>query len=65
LLRERGNDSKMAISLDLNSLKNGTQRDIALEGGDVVVVERSATGAVPYTAYFLINKMGWGVFPAL
>ncbi len=65
LLRERGNDSKMAISLDLNSLKDGTQRDIALEGGDVVVVERSAVGAVPYTAYFLINKMGWGVFPAL
>ena len=65
LLREQGNDSKLAMPLDLGQIKNGTQRDVALQGGDVVVVERSAAGAIPYTAYFLINKMGWGVFPAI
>jgi len=65
LLREEGNDSKIAIPLDLARIKNGSQRDIALQGGDVVVVERSAAGAIPYTAYFLINKMGWGFFPAI
>lgn len=65
LLREEGNDSKQAIHLNLSSLKNGSQRDIALQGGDVVVVERSAAGAPFYLGYFLINKMGWGVFPAI
>ena len=65
LLREEGNDNKIAIPLDLARIKNGSQRDIAVQGGDVVVVERSAVGALPYTAYFLINKMGWGFFPAI
>lgn len=65
LLREEGNDSKLAMPLDLDKIKNGTERDVALQGGDVVVVERSAAGALPYTAYFLINKMGWGIFPAI
>jgi polysaccharide biosynthesis/export protein len=64
LLREEGNDSKQAIHLNLTSMKNGTQRDVALQGGDVVVVERSVAGAPLYTGYFLINKMGWGIFPA-
>jgi polysaccharide biosynthesis/export protein len=65
LLREEGNDSKLAMPLDLDRIKRGTERDVALQGGDVVVVERSAAGAIPYTAYFLINKMGWGIFPAI
>src|SRR5512146_28404 len=65
LLREEGNDSKLAMPLDLDRIKAGTERDVALRGGDVVVVERSAAGAIPYTAYFLINRMGWGVFPAI
>lgn len=65
LLREQGNDTKLALPLDLSRIKNGSQRDVALQGGDVIVVERSAPGAIPYTAYFLINKMGWGISPAL
>ncbi|HVB83071.1 MAG TPA: polysaccharide biosynthesis/export family protein [Candidatus Binataceae bacterium] len=65
LLREQGNDTKLAIPLNLSRIKDGTERDVSLQGGDVVVVERSAAGAIPYTAYFLINKMGWGIFPAI
>ena len=65
LLREQGHDTKLAMHLDLSRIKDGTQRDVAVQGGDVVVVERSAAGVIPYTAYFLINKMGWGIFPAI
>jgi polysaccharide biosynthesis/export protein len=65
LLREESNDTKLALPLNLDSIKNGSQRDVALQGGDVIVVERSVAGAIPYTAYFLINKMGWGIFPPL
>lgn len=65
LLREESNDTKLALPLDLGRIKSGSQRDVALQGGDVIVVERSIAGAIPYTAYFLFNKMGWGVSPAL
>ena len=31
-----------------------------LQGGDVVVVERSVVGAVPYALYFLVSHVGVG-----
>ena len=65
LLREQGNGSKLDVPLDLSKLKNGTEPDVPLQGGDVVIVERSVVGAVPYSLYFLIQHIGMGVgFPA-
>jgi hypothetical protein len=61
LLREQGNGSKIDIPLDLSKLKNGTEPDVPLQGGDVVIVERSVVGAVPYSLYFLISHMGMGI----
>ncbi len=64
LLREHGS-GKLAMSLDLAQIKGGTAPDMAVQGGDVVIVNRSAAGAIPYSLYFLINRFGWGFFPPL
>jgi polysaccharide export outer membrane protein len=63
LLREQGNGGKSDLPLHLSQIKTGTQPDVPLQGGDVVVVERSVVGAVPYTLNFLISHVGIG-FPA-
>jgi len=62
LLREQGNGGKFNVPLDLPKLKSGTEPDVPLQGGDVVVVERSVVGAVPYSVYFLVSHIGLG-FP--
>jgi len=60
LLRPQGNGIKHQFPLDLAKIKSGAEADMAVQSGDVVVVERSVAGAVPYSAYFLINKLGLG-----
>ena len=60
LLREQGNGGKSDLPLDLSKIKNGTEPDVPLQGGDVVVVERSVVGAVPYGLYFVISHIGVG-----
>ncbi len=61
LLREQPNGGKHSIALDLSKVKSGEQPDLRVEGGDVVVVERSVVGAVPYSVYFLIQHVGLGL----
>jgi protein involved in polysaccharide export with SLBB domain len=61
LLREQPNGGKHSIALDLSKVKSGEQPDLQVEGGDVVVVERSVVGAVPYSVYFLIQHIGIGL----
>ena len=62
LLREQPNGGKQSVALDLSKLKSGQQPDPKVEGGDVIVVERSVVGAVPYSVYFLVQHVGIG-FP--
>ncbi len=61
LLREQSDGRKADLSLDLAKLKRGEEPDIPVKGGDVVVVERSVTGAVPYSLYFMVQKLGLGI----
>ena len=63
LLRDQSDGHKLEVALNLNKMKHGEQPDLPVQGGDVVVVERSAAGAVPYSLYFLIQHIGMG-FPA-
>ena len=57
---ERGN-GHCEIALNLPKIKSGQEPDVPVQGGDVIIVERSVAGAVPYTLYFLINKIGLGI----
>jgi protein involved in polysaccharide export with SLBB domain len=61
LLREKPDGGKQSLALDLSKMKSGEQPDLPVEGGDVIIVERSVVGAVPYSMYFLIQHVGIGV----
>ena len=66
LLRDRSDGHKLEVALNLNKMKHGEQPDLPVQGGDVVVVERTAAGAVPYSLYFLVQHVGIGMgIPAL
>jgi polysaccharide export outer membrane protein len=49
------------ISVNLAEIKSGRQPDVPVRGGDVIIVNRSVAGAIPYSLYFLLNKIGLGV----
>lgn len=61
LLRDQSDGHKLEVALNLNKMKHGEQPDLPVQGGDVVVVERSAAGAVPYSLYFLVQHIGIGI----
>ena len=61
LVRGQQGGGQRAIPLNLSRIKSGTDPDVLVRGGDVVIVERSVAGAVPYSLYFLINKIGLGM----
>jgi len=61
LLREQRDGSKLSIPLDLSRMKHGEETDLPVRGGDVIIVEKSVAGAVPYSIYFLLNKLYLGV----
>jgi polysaccharide export outer membrane protein len=61
LLREQSNGSKLSVPLDLSKIKRGEEPDPRARGGDVIIVEKSVAGAVPYSVYFLLNKISLGV----
>jgi polysaccharide biosynthesis/export protein len=65
LLRTQGDGRKLAIPLDLTKLKNGEEPDVLVQSGDVVVVERSAAGALPYSLYFLAQRISIGSFAGI
>jgi protein involved in polysaccharide export with SLBB domain len=61
LLREQENGVKSSIPLNLSMIKQGQESDPEVHGGDVVMVERSAAGALPYSLYTIVSKMGIGI----
>jgi protein involved in polysaccharide export with SLBB domain len=61
LLRTDADGRETFTEFSLNKLRNGEERDVAVQSGDVVVVERSALGAVPYTLFELFEHFGTGV----
>jgi len=52
-------DKQIKSVLDID--KRGQEADLRVRGGDVIVVEKSVAGAVPYSVYFLLNKLYLGV----
>lgn len=65
LLRPDPNGGKTITEYSLFKLQSGEQRDPPVESGDVVLVEKTVVGAVPYTFYSLFTRFGTGLaFPA-
>jgi len=65
VLRTSGNGDKVEMAFDVSAIQKGTAADIPVQAGDIVIVNRSVIGAVPYAVYFLMNHFGTGIYPAL
>jgi polysaccharide export outer membrane protein len=61
LLRPDANGGKTITGYSLSKLQSGEQTDPPVQSGDVVVVQKTIIGAVPYTLYFLATRFGTGL----
>jgi protein involved in polysaccharide export with SLBB domain len=61
LLRTDSGGRHTATAFDLSKLAQGEAPDVPVQSGDVIVVERSVIGAVPYGLVQLFNRFGAGV----
>jgi protein involved in polysaccharide export with SLBB domain len=64
VLRTGISGERVSIPVNIPAVQKGEQGDVSMQSGDVVVVDRSAAGAIPYAAYELFSKFGSGMmFP--
>jgi hypothetical protein len=64
VLRTNADGSRVAIPVDLSKVKAGTEPDVPVQAGDVVFVQRSVLGAVPYGLYTILTHFGTGLYAA-
>jgi len=62
VLRAGPDGKKVQLPVNLSGVEKGRTADVEVISGDVVIVERSLTGALPYSLNFLLSKFGTGVF---
>jgi polysaccharide export outer membrane protein len=64
ILRTAPDGERTRIPVDISKVQKGEQPDIPVQSGDVVMVDRSPVGAVPYALYEVFTKFGAGMaFP--
>jgi polysaccharide export outer membrane protein len=64
ILRTAPDGERTRIPMDISKVQRGEQPDIPVQSGDVVMVDRSTAGAVPYALYEVFTKFGAGMaFP--
>jgi protein involved in polysaccharide export with SLBB domain len=61
VLRAGVHSEKIEIPVDLSKVEHGQQPDVTVQSGDVIIVARSVTGAVPYALYTVFSKFGAGL----
>jgi polysaccharide export outer membrane protein len=61
VLRAGPGGEKIKLPVNLSDVESGQASDIQVQSGDVVIVERSVVGAVPYGIYSLMSRFGTGV----
>jgi hypothetical protein len=65
VLRSSSDGSRTAIPINLTKVKSGEDPDVPVQGSDVVWVNRSVIGAIPYSLYEVFTRFGTGmVIPA-
>jgi len=61
VLRTDSNGQRLSIPVDISKVQKGEEVDVPVQSGDVVMVDKSAAGAVPYAFYVLYQKVGTGL----
>ncbi len=61
VLRSNPQGRRTAVPVDLAAVKSGRQPDPPVEAGDVVMVEGSVLGALPYAFHSLFNGVSGGI----
>jgi polysaccharide export outer membrane protein len=61
VLRTDQTGSRVVKRLSLSDLENGEETDIPVKAGDVLLVEKSVVGAVPYGLYQIFQHFGTGI----
>lgn len=62
VLRTGAKGSKTALQVNLARVERREEADLPVRSGDVVIVNRSVTGAVPYLLYELFTRFGTGMY---
>jgi protein involved in polysaccharide export with SLBB domain len=62
VLRTGASGGKTALQVNLARVERREESDLPVRSGDVVIVNRSVTGAVPYLLYELFTKFGTGMY---
>jgi protein involved in polysaccharide export with SLBB domain/predicted small secreted protein len=65
VLRAGSHGERIRVPVDLSRVESGQSPDIQVQSGDVVIVEHSVAGALPYGLYFLLNKFGSGMMMSM
>ncbi|HVB80536.1 MAG TPA: polysaccharide biosynthesis/export family protein [Candidatus Binataceae bacterium] len=62
VLRSDSTGKHVATHFDLSELEKGEQADAQVQSGDVVVVERTVAGAIPFALLQIFNRFGTGMY---
>jgi polysaccharide biosynthesis/export protein len=62
LLRTGNNGQQIELPFNVSDVQRGVQPDPTVQSGDVIVVNSSAIGAVPYLVYSIFSKFGTGAY---
>jgi len=62
VLRTGPDGERASFPFSISEIRKGQQSDVPVQSGDVVMVNRSVIGAVPYGAYQLFTKFGTGMY---
>ena len=54
--------ARTITNLILIRSRSGKQDDVLVQSGDVIVVNKSIPGAVPFLVYALFNRLSAGVY---
>jgi protein involved in polysaccharide export with SLBB domain len=62
VLRTEPGHQQFDYSLDLSKIKTHEEEDVFVHSGDIIIVNKTAAGALPYLAYSVFNRLSAGVY---
>jgi protein involved in polysaccharide export with SLBB domain len=62
ILRTNNSGARINLPVDLSNGQNGKNAALPVQAGDVLVVNRSVTGSIPYFFYLVFSKFGTGMY---